>query len=103
MSVKVILQVYYFNHYHPGFSYAENYIAIYFVKTALISPQFDYMGMPQEAAINPLNTPITTTQQVLQLQLRDQIGFSWCRIGSKLFEKINVYQAIWMQIRPKSM
>ena len=75
MSVKVILQVYYFNHCHPGFSYAENYIAIYFVKTALISPQFDYMDVPQEAAINPLNTPINlpqAAQQVLQLQLRYQ-------------------------------
>ena len=52
-------------------------MSIYFDKATLISPLFDYLGLPQEVAINLFNTPIKfpqASQQVLQLQLAGQRG-----------------------------
>ena len=75
--VKGIIPVYIFYHYYPGLSYVENQMSIYFDKATLISPLFDYLGLPQEVAINLFNTPIKfpqASQQVLQLQLAGQRG-----------------------------
>ena len=52
-------------------------MSIYFDKATLISPLFDYLGLPQEVTINLFNTPMKFPQashQVLQLQLAGQRG-----------------------------
>ena len=71
LTLKGIIPVYIFYQYYPGLSYVENHMSNYFDKATLISPKFDYLGLPQEVAINLFNTQIKfpqASQQVLQLQ-----------------------------------
>ena len=85
-NFKVIIRVYIFYQYYPGVSYAENHMAIYFDKSALISQLFDYFGLPQEVAINLFNTLKKfpqASEQVLLLQLAGQRGFIQYRITNR--------------------